>query len=362
MSGSALESTFGPKYLVRNDVIVVAINYRTGPFGFMCLGINVVPGNQGLKDQQLAFQWVHSHIEDFGGNPHQTTLAGHSAGAHSIDLHLISQRDKLYNQIVMQSGSSLVGTVIYEPDRKAALKIADHLGLETNSSREAVSLLATQMDAHSIVRAANDLDIEFKPCVETEYQGGNPFLSYSWINTPVDITNIPVLIGFNEYERLSYHISYHINDSEYFENLDIFTQRLNHTFDFNDTRVVDDDRLERMEEYVRRFYVGDSAAGQDTLWPIINFDSDFVYAHPIQRSIKKYLAGGAGNIFYYMFAYSGGRNHRQDLNNVTIEGAAHSDELAYLFEMSSLSSEVTPEDQLIIDRMTTMWANFAKYG
>lgn len=44
---------YGPKYLIRHDVVVVSINYRLGPYGFMCLDTPGVPGNQGLKDQVL---------------------------------------------------------------------------------------------------------------------------------------------------------------------------------------------------------------------------------------------------------------------------------------------------------------------
>lgn len=359
MSGRSSESHFGPKYLVRHDIIFVAVNYRTGPYGFMCLGMNTVPGNQGLKDQLLAMKWVKNNIEAFGGNPNQITLAGNSAGAHSIDLHLASSRDIFFNKIIMQSGSFLVGTVLYEPDREAAIKIAQHLGLESNTSREAVSLLA-DTDAHSVIYAATELNIQFKPCVENKFFHVNPFISRSWINEPLPkVKDIPFLLGFNEYERMGYHIN---KVPEYYQNLDIFTDRVSHTFDFNSTSIVEENRLKKMEEYVRRFYLGDSALSEDVVWPIINFDSDIVYNHPIQRSIKKYLTDGAGDIFYYMFAYSGGRNAHLDQNNVPIEKAAHGDEVAYLFERTTLSPVVSPADQLIMDRMTTMWANFAKYG
>lgn len=359
MKGNAMESMYGPKYLVRHDVIVVAVNYRTGPYGFMCLGIDLVPGNQGLKDQQLAFEWVEKHIEAFGGNPAEITLVGQSAGAHSIDLHLLSQRNNPYKKVIIQSGSSLSKTVLYEPDREAAIKIAKLLGLDPSNSRNAVSLLA-EVDAHSVIRVATELNIEFKPCVETEFQEVNPFITSSWINRAVPkVKDIPILIGFNEYERMFAHIN---QAPEYFQNLDIFYRLLNQTFDFNDTRIADDDRIERMETYMRRFYLGDSAISQDVVLPIINFDSDYMYIHPIQRSIKKYLDSSAGDIFYYMFAYSGGRNIVKINYNVTAEGAVHADDLGYLFDMSYLSEQISPDDQLILDRMTTMWTNFAKYG
>lgn len=65
MSGGS--SWHGPEILLDEDVILVTINYRLGPFGFLSLDTAEYSGNMGLKDQLLALKWVNENIEHFGG-------------------------------------------------------------------------------------------------------------------------------------------------------------------------------------------------------------------------------------------------------------------------------------------------------
>ena len=99
----------GEKLAALTGAIVVAPNYRLGPFGYLrhvaLAGEDSAAGNYGFLDQRAALVWVRDHIAAFGGDPHKVTIAGQSAGAHSVSLHLVSRgSDGLFHRAIMQSG------------------------------------------------------------------------------------------------------------------------------------------------------------------------------------------------------------------------------------------------------------------
>jgi para-nitrobenzyl esterase len=91
--------------------VVVTINYRLGPFGFLALpGLSAeardgASGNFGLQDQQAAMAWVRRNIAGFGGDPRKVTIFGESAGGISVCAHLASPLARgLFQRAITESG------------------------------------------------------------------------------------------------------------------------------------------------------------------------------------------------------------------------------------------------------------------
>jgi para-nitrobenzyl esterase len=74
-------------HLAQKGVIVVSLNYRVGPFGFLsspeldAKSPHHASGNQALSDSIAALKWVKANIAAFGGDPNNVTIFGQSAGA-----------------------------------------------------------------------------------------------------------------------------------------------------------------------------------------------------------------------------------------------------------------------------------------
>src|SRR6202011_4988907 len=88
---------------------VITINYRLGALGFLAhpaLASHGAAGNYGLMDQQAALRWVQRNIARFGGDPHNVTIAGQSAGGLSVLAQMVSPGARgLFQKAIVQSGT-----------------------------------------------------------------------------------------------------------------------------------------------------------------------------------------------------------------------------------------------------------------
>src|SRR5436190_9258081 len=114
----------GTHFAQHGDVVVVTINYRLGPLGFLHLADEfgaalAGSGNAGILDQVAALEWVRESIAAFGGNPDDVTIFGESAGANSVaTLLALPAARGLFAKAIAQSGA---GAWVAERERAAEI-------------------------------------------------------------------------------------------------------------------------------------------------------------------------------------------------------------------------------------------------
>ncbi|MEV6941215.1 carboxylesterase/lipase family protein [Streptomyces sp. NPDC051172] len=111
VEGTAAEPIYDGAALARKGVVVVTLQYRFGPFGYLDLSSlgkqYATSANNGLLDQIAGLRWVRDNIAAFGGDPRNVTLFGESAGAISVSAILGSpQADGLYQRVILESGTA----------------------------------------------------------------------------------------------------------------------------------------------------------------------------------------------------------------------------------------------------------------
>ncbi len=124
----------GRPLALRGDVVVVTINYRIGPLGFLflsdlCPELAGATGNAGIRDQVAALEWVRDNIAAFGGDPGNVTIFGESAGGMSVGtlLGMPSARG-LFARAIAQSGASH-NVHTRETATKVAARFLEELGI-----------------------------------------------------------------------------------------------------------------------------------------------------------------------------------------------------------------------------------------
>ena len=99
----------GTRLVNQGDVVVVTINYRLGPFGFLNHPAIVKEAdsapNLAFYDMLFALQWVQKNIGEFGGDKNNVTIFGESAGGISVAALMLSPLAKgLFHKAINQSG------------------------------------------------------------------------------------------------------------------------------------------------------------------------------------------------------------------------------------------------------------------
>ena len=107
--------------LVSQGLVVVNINYRLGPYGFLHLENREegqeTAGNWGLLDQRAGLKWISMYGGAFGGDINNVVLDGCSAGSLSAWYHLTSEASWPYFHRVVSTGIGLSSGNYHEGEK-----------------------------------------------------------------------------------------------------------------------------------------------------------------------------------------------------------------------------------------------------
>ena len=195
---------FPSDVLALHGVVVVVIQYRLGPFGFLTTGDSAAPGNFGMLDQVEALKWVKENIEHFGGDPSKVTIFGESAGGSSANLHLLSPLSEgLFHQAIAESGVDLCPFATHPVSYGLgfAKGLAEKLDC-TTSDHEAMVACLREKNSEDIQKASDSLDFKFYDYLRWAPVVDNHFL----LDTPEnlrkkgDFKKLKLMICFNSQE------------------------------------------------------------------------------------------------------------------------------------------------------------------
>ncbi|XP_033209364.1 venom carboxylesterase-6-like isoform X2 [Belonocnema kinseyi] len=366
-TGSAGAKLHRPDYFLQHDIVFVSINYRLGILGFLNMNIDCCAGNQGLKDQVLALNWVQENIENFGGDKNNVTIFGESAGGVSIHYLCISPLAKgLFHKAIIQSAAANNPWAFQFSNKEYAIKLAAKLGNSSSNPEETVKFLQT-LAAQDIVVAqkkvfvnkAKVLDFLFVPTVDDN--SSNPFLPKPLNETLENGIDVPVIIGYTSDEGI---LTLADGDSE----SDEFYQNCDKTFE---TDLASDFKLKsstlvcHLSKEVKNYYFKGNPVTKKDQAALIQYKSDVNFVNGIMQMLDIQCQK---NTPTYLYKYS----HNPEISlvqmafNLKVKGACHADDLTHLFYMTTFNARLQLKcgttDYLLMEHMTKMWTDFAKTG
>lgn len=188
----------GARLAARGDVVVVTLNHRLGPFGYLSLGRVgdrrwADSGNVGQLDLILALQWVRDNIAAFGGDPGKVTLFGQSGGGAKIATLMAMPAAKgLFHRAATMSGQQVTASGPLHAQQRAETFLAA-LGLDAGRSGELATLpvarLVEAMAAKDPILPSGAL--YFGPVLDDRSLTRHPF----WPDAPAQSAGIPMMIG-----------------------------------------------------------------------------------------------------------------------------------------------------------------------
>ncbi|KFB51093.1 AGAP006725-PA-like protein [Anopheles sinensis] len=367
-TGSADSTVYDPEWLVAQGVVVVTVNYRLGPAGFLCLPSVGIYGNMGLKDQRMALEWVRENIGRFGGDAGNVTLFGESAGAVSTHLHCLSERSRhLFHKAICQSGVSTSPITFQNDPEVKARRLAEYFGCPEGASDDLVletlmnvapdMLAKHQKEALTTYEKTLDSVYPFRPTVEVP-DADEPIVTEDvmvLLKRPNSVT-IPMIIGVTNEEAL-----YKINTFR--QHLERYKAEVTRFLPAS-LNVPSEERLKVAQDIVE-FYCGTTGIAHSTELQMSRIFTDIFYLIPAVQAAELQLKHQNGSIFFYHFTAETELNKFRKQWKVPEEhrGASHADDVCYLFRSPYFNTDAIERQSTgwqLRETMCQLWASFAK--
>merc|ERR1712106_388594 len=371
---------YTPVEIIKEDVIVVTINYRLGALGFLTFGNEIVSGNMGLKDQALAIQWVKQNIESFGGNPNKITIFGESAGGMSVHAQVLSPWN--YGQI--QGAIAQSGTIIYQNSIKtsgereerfakhAAEKIFecpnynDELDqsilecLQGIDGESMYSKLSLTIDQYFDLN--NPSPFVWQPVIDN--YASNPFLPMDPLEAmKTGIFNrIPFISGTvrNEGALMVGIFRSQGTRENLIENWTSYGTPLILSASETSNFTAEETRLANISLKYYNHPKGDTDIELDQ--PLMDLFTDVMFVSPDQKSVQL-MSKYTTNVFNYHITQQTDNSLLAKVFNQTKEYTpAHGDDLISLMELYGLKLDQSEEEAALAEHMVKYWTNFAEFG
>ncbi len=300
-----------------------------------------VPGNAGQKDQQMVLEFIRDNISNFGGDPGNVTLVGHSSGAASVGLHCLSEGSRgLFHRVIMLGAPPSISLA---PQLDWAKRLAVKLGFDETKNDEAeilkfletVEPIKLAEAGHSLVTPEESKKYgsfyPFCPVVEP-YLNDSTFLP----KPPLELfesawgNEIDVMIGGGADEGL------------YFRHISNGKNQIENEIPFELREKLNPKEIDEIVEKVRKFYFKNPEKEEEN-WVKLLGDK-FIWIG-VCRFIKS-RQGASGKTFMYKFAVdSPTQNHyRNRWLGAGSKGVLHADELSYIWKNGQ--GDVPSEDSM----------------
>jgi para-nitrobenzyl esterase len=340
-----------PSPLVRDGrVMVVTVNYRLGALGFLAhpalASGRKTAGNYALLDQQAALRWVRANAARFGGDAHNVTLAGQSAGARSICAHLAAPSSaRLFDKVIVQSGACAAESPAQLPADRAAADArayADRLGCGATTADVAACLRALPPSA--LIAGAQPVWLPVVDGALLSRTGAEALASGRY-------TRVPAMVGGTRDEARLFVAS---------------------QFDAAGRPVT----AEQYPALLAQLYGADRAPLVAARYPLSAYPSPGLALSAAQTDLSPVLPTSqcptvatadtlrrsVRDTWLYEFADPDAPGlPGLDLPGFPL-GARHGGELPYLFAVPAELATLTAEQEALAGQMRRYWSNFARTG